>query len=361
MRTAFTFLSITVAFVLFGLMRGITSGFEQVIDDQAKDVLSVRPRFQGTLPIAYLERIRRIPGVAAVAPMARMNASYQQPDNNVAVIMTDPASYRAAQYRVEISSDELNALVRSRTAAVVTVGAAKQFGWKVGDKIPLNTTTVNHDGTTTWTFDIVGVFRFPVEPDIVALWGHYAYFDEGRMSNVHTVIEFVVRVVDASQADGISTLIDNLFANSSYPTRTQSQQQEMKSFASQVGDVSYLVTTVIGAALFTLLSLTGHVTMQAVRERIPEFAVMKVIGFRDLVIFQLILAEALLLSVGAAAVGLAIAWVLYPKIFPLPVHQLSTGVIMQGLGVTLLLALASTVAPAWRLGRLQIAAALSGH
>ncbi len=63
---------------------------------------------------------------------------------------------------------------------------------------------------------------------------------------------------------------------------------------------------------FTLLFLTGNTMMQSVRERIPELAVLKTLGFTDTGVQLLVLGESLLLCVFAAAIGLGLAAAIFP-------------------------------------------------
>jgi ABC-type antimicrobial peptide transport system permease subunit len=79
-------------------------------------------------------------------------------------------------------------------------------------------------------------------------------------------------------------------------------------------DIGLIVTAIMGAVFFTLLLLTGNTMAQAVRERIPELAVLKTIGFTDATVLVLVLAESVLLIVLAGCLGLAIAQVLMPGI-----------------------------------------------
>ncbi len=360
-RTLLTGFSILVAFLLFGLLNGILSGFDQAIDQQARDILSVRARYKGTLPIAYLEKIRGVPGVLAASPVARMDGVYQRPSNGIALLMTDPESYYAIQHDMHIDPQGLHDLAASRTGVAVTAAAARKFGWKVGDRIPLTSSVVRRDGSSTWTFDVVGVVVSPSEPELVGAWGNFAYYDEARVKDQHLVSEFVARIADPQQAALVSRRIDNLFVSSGYPTRTRSEREQLESFFAQIGDIGFFVTAIVTASLFTLLSLTGHVTMQSLRERIPEFAVMEAMGFTATAVLALVLAEVLILSLCAAGAGLGLSALLFSKVFPLPVKHLSAAVCLQGIALAVLVAAASALVPAWKLRRLSVTDALSGR
>jgi putative ABC transport system permease protein len=360
-RTLLTAASVLVAFLLFGLLHGIMSAFGQAVDQQARDILSVRARFKGALPIGYLEQIRTVPGVMAVSPVGRMIGEYQKPGNSVALLMTDPESYYAIQHDMRIAPQQLHDLATNRTGVAVTAAAAHKFGWKIGERIPLSSSVMKRDGSSTWQFDVVGIVASPSEPELVGAWGNFSYYDEARLKDQHMVNEFVVRVADPSQAAQISRRIDHLFVSSGYPTQTRSERERLESFFAQIGDIGFFVTAIIAASFFTLLSMTGHVTMQSLRERIPEFAVMEAMGFTSMTIFGLVLAEVLVLSLCAAGAGLGLAALLFSKIIPLPVKHLSVAVITQGILIAVLVAAASGLVPAWKLRRLSVTDVLSGR
>ncbi|HEU4655550.1 MAG TPA: ABC transporter permease [Steroidobacteraceae bacterium] len=357
-RTSLALVSIALAFFLFGLLDGVNAGLRQVIAQQAADIVSVRARFQRTLPISHLQQIRKTPGVLAVSPIARMSGQYQHPGNDIAILMTDVHTYSDVEYTMDVTPDDLAALRRSRTAVLVTPAAIARYGWKVGDRVPVQTSIVDRNRNTTWEFIVAGTFREKDEPKLVGMWGNYDYLDEGRVRDAHTVNEFVARVVDADHSAEISKQIDAAFENSAFPTKTRTERDQAESFISQVGGIGYFVSTVIVAAFLTLLSLTSHVTMQGIRERVPEFALLKALGYSTLLIHLLVIMEVALLSVCAAASGLILAWILYPRIIPLPLTHLPWHVLLQGLGVAIALTAATTLVPVLRLRRLRVAQAL---
>ena len=101
--------------------------------------------------------------------------------------------------------------------------------------------------------------------------------------------------------------IDRKFENSSEETKTQSEQEFQLGFLKQLGDIGFIVNAISGAVFFTILILTGYTMSQAVRERIPELAVLKCLGFTDRTVLGLVLAESFLLCFIGALFGLLLA------------------------------------------------------
>jgi putative ABC transport system permease protein len=173
---------------------------------------------------------------------------------------------------------------------------------------------------------------------------------------------FVVRTTDAKYNAQASAAIDALFANSEFPTATQSDREWQREGIKRTLDINLLVNTVVGASLFTLLLLTGNSMMQSVRQRIPEFAVMKTMGYTDTVVLALVLIESLLLCVGGAATGLLAAKALFP-LFAAAIElrgiEMPLLVIAMGLVIAVVAALVSASLPAWRARQLSVVDALA--
>ena len=365
-RTVFTLLSIVTAFLLFGLLQGVNSAFSRGVAGANVDRLYVQSRISFTepLPFADLPQIEAVPGVAGVAYASWFGTYYQDPKNFVFSFPADVDRYFSIYSEFKLPSDQLDALSHTRTGAVIGRQLADKYGWKIGDKVPLHSTIwVRKGGTSDWTFDIVGIYDDPEEPARASqfLFNH-DYFDEARSFSKGMVGWYIVRLADSSRAVEVAGAIDHLFANSTYETKTVTEKENAQSFLKQIGDINFIVDAIVGAVLFTLLFLTGNMMMQSVRERIPEFAVLKTLGFSDTGVLVLVLAESLLLCLAAAAIGLAGATAIFPMLKDvIGVVSLPSVVIVIGLVIAVLLALASGLPPAWRAKRLNIVDALAGR
>jgi putative ABC transport system permease protein len=157
-----------------------------------------------------------------------------------------------------------------------------------------------------------------------------------------------------------------MFANSPDETKTQPEKEFAVGFAKQIGDIGAMVTRILIAVFFTILILTGNTMAQAIRERIPELAILKTLGFTDIAVTAFVLGEALLLIVLGGGLGMAAAVSLIPGLngatggrFP-PLFIATSTWLAAGL-VALALALAVGLPPALRVHRLRIVDALAGH
>ena len=365
-RTTLTLLSIAVAFVLYGVLAGIDAGFAHSLAASRLDRLFTDPRFGAPMQISYAEQIARVPGVAVVAPRRGLVGSYQDPKNLMQVICMDE---RFFSLRPEITATraQIAALRKTRTGALIDVYLKNKYGWKIGDRIPLQTDTARVDGNKTWTFDVVGIVDDVNYPGQAGWFlGNYEYVDEASASGKGTIDRFLVRIKDPDRAAQIGRQIDKLFTNSAAPTRTSSEKSRSQAGLQFIGDVKLFTHAVVGAVFFMLLFVTGNTMLQSIRERVPEIAVLKTLGFSDNAVLYLVIAEAVLLCLIASAVGLLLAKIAIPltrhaiEDFVL-LLQTSWGDALRGFGLALIVALISSLYPAWQVRRLSIVDALSRH
>ena len=363
-RTILIFLQVSVAFVLFGVLQGLKTGIEHAVEAARADLLIVHSRqdfiFSG-LPLGLLEQIRTVAGVKLAEPVELFGSYYQKPENGLLVVAVRPDKDWTDAFTFQVAPEQLAAFARSRTAALVTEYAAQKYGWKIGDHIPLVSQVANKDRTTTWTFDIVGTFTdSDFTPGRYKILANYDYYDQGRVSNTGTVNHFNVSVAGADQAVSVADAIDRLSLNSSHETKTESIRELAQQQVQQIGDLDFLVHAVVSAVLAALLFATATMMMQSVRERTSELAVLKTIGFTDRAAFLLVLVEAVVVCVAAAACGLALSMLVFPYAARI-VSGLTMPAVTVATGLALAVALAglSAAIPALRAARLRVVSALA--
>ena len=365
-RTMLTLLSIAVAFVLFGVLSGIDAGFAHALAASRLDRLFTDSRFGAPMQISYAEQIARVPGVALVAPRRGLGGYYQNPQNQMGVICVDERFF-SLRPEITTTKEQLAALRKTRTGALIDVYLKNKYGWKVGDKIPLQTTTPQVGGNQTWTFDVVGIVDDANYPGQAGWFlANYEYLDEASAGGKGTIDRFLVRIKDPDRAAQIGRQIDKLFVNSAAPTRTSSEKSRSQAGLQFIGDVQFFTHAIVGAVFFMLLFVTGNTMLQSVRERVPEIGVLKTLGFTGNAVLCLVMAEAVLLCLVAAALGLVLAKAAIPIARPIIedyVLILQTGWAdtSRGFGLALIVAVVSSLYPAWRVRRLSIVDALSRH
>jgi putative ABC transport system permease protein len=371
LRTILTLLSVLAAFLLFGLLDSVRNAFLHAgegIPGADRLITNGKLRFGVPLPRSLQAEIQSVPGVVKASYGSMFGGTYRDPKNPVPIEAYDE-HYLDLYPEWYIPPAQRKAFRKTRTGALAGEILAKKYNWKVGDKIPLQTNMTQKDGSNTWTFDLVGIYRIDnlnLKMMEGILYINWDYLDEGRQSGKGTVEWFTVKVVSLRQADRISQAIDILSANSDHETKTQSEMALYTEWFRRFADVGLIVGSIMGAVFFTLLLLTGNAMAQAVRERIPEMAILKTIGFTARNLMALVLGESVLLLLLGAVAGLAIATVAVSgvrlKLGPtVPMLPVAGTIWLRGLTLAILIGVAVGVMPALRGMRLRVVDALSGR
>lgn len=370
-RTIFTMLSIVVAFLLYALLSAVNAAFNAGVEIAGADRLITTGRYSLTqvLPFGHLQQVRSVPGVASVAGQSWFGGYYQKESNFFPQFPTQIEPYLEMYPEIVLPEEQKQAMLNTRTGAIVAKTLADRYGFKVGDRVPIIAGIWPlADGSNNWEFDLVGIFdtKNPKERSMYEmLLFHHEYFDEARQFGKGTIGWIVIKTEDPDRNEEIVEAVDDLFANSPNETRTETERAFNQSFVKQMGDIGLIMSSIIGAVFFTLLFLTGNTMMQSVRERIPELAVLKTLGYSDVGVLALVLAESLALCVLAALVGIGLAGLLLPGIAAkLPGFSglaLKPEAFAGALGIAVLLALIVGLPPALRAMRLKIVDALAAH
>ena len=369
-RTLLTLLSVVTAFLLFGLLDSVRTAFNASSNVAGYDRMVVASRLSITqmLPMRLEAQIRQVEGVDKVARAAWFGGIYRDQRNFFPNFSVGEGWFDVYPEYV-ISEAHEAAFEATRNGAVVGEGLAEKYGWEVGDMIPMQATIFPTNGSNDWQFKLVGTFKLADEKrkgEESVLYFRWDYFNEANDFVKDRVGWWMVTLEDPSRADAVAKAIDKLSENSDHETRTQSEQAFNQSFVKQFADIGMIVTAIVGAVFFTLLILTGNTMVQAVRERIPELAVLKTIGFTDRSILGLVLAESVLLLLIGGLLGLALAALAMPAVSAGSGGMIQLGTMPAdtwGIGVALMLAMGVLVGliPAVRAMRLNIVDALAGR
>jgi putative ABC transport system permease protein len=363
-RLALTLGSFAVAIFLFSFLTLVKQAFNGGIGIAGVNRLVVINRVSiiQQMPMSYRDRILRIPGVKRVTWDNWFGGVYQDPKNSFSQFAIDVDDQRQVFPEFVVSDDEWQAFVKDRQGAVVGANTAKRFGWKVGDRVPIQGTIF----PGTWEFNIDGIYHGKrSRDDQTQFWFHWDYLNERAKDIVNGQAGwYTVQIENPDDAVRIVKAIDSEFANSPYETHTDTEATFAAGFAKQLGNIGFLVTAIGTIVFFTLLLVTGNTMAISVRERMGELAVLKAVGYSDRFVMLLVLAESVLISaVGGvlgvlAAAGFAQLLAATPMHNFIPFSSLPTNVALMGLGMTLLFGAASGFLPALGGLRLRVIDAL---
>ena len=369
-RTLLTLMSVVAAFLLFGMLDSVRVAFNSggSVAGANRMVTMSRLSITQMLPYSLDAQVRAVPDVKKVAFAAWFGGIYRDPKNFFANFSVSP-DYLDLYPEFKLPAAQKKAWLADQRGAIVGEALAKQFGWKVGDTIPLQATIFPTKGSNDWQFTLRGIYHVD-DPKQKAqervLFFHWKYFDEANDYVKGRVGWCIVEPSSGNAADRVAKTIDTLSANSDHETKTQSEAAFNQSFAKQFADIGLIVSAIMGAVFFTLLLLTGNTMAQAVRERIPELAVLKTIGFSNRSVLWLVLAESVLLVVLGGVLGMLLAAVIVPMVSAASGGMIQLpGLLGQtwGMGLALMVGIGVLVGllPALRGMRLNIVDALAGR
>ena len=314
-RTLLTLLSLMIAFLLFMLLQSISNALASSgsFNLASIDRLISTPKYSiiDSLPINQQQQMLNIEGVEAVTHANWFGGNYQERRNFFPKYPVDPYAYFDMYSELVISKEELDAFAQTRRGAVVAASLAERFGWKLGDIIPIQGDIYSmQNGSRLWEFELVGTFTARVgESEAPLFLFQYEYFTEAVADySKNQVGWWTIRLSDTDRAAEIANQIDLLFENSQDPTRTATEDEFSRQFASQLGDMGFITAMIMSAVFFTIVLLTGNTMSQALRERIPELAVLKTVGFTDTLVSILVLGESVLLCVVGGVLGILLAF-----------------------------------------------------
>ena len=369
-RTFLTLVSIVTAFLLFGMLDAVRVAFTagNTVAGAGRLIVTSTMSMQQPLPESLGTRIQTVRGVSAVASANWFVGQYQDPKNQLISLAVSP-TYMDLYPEFALPPAQRSIWDRTQTGAIVGAALAKKYGWKIGDKIPLQSTIFPlRDGSKNWTFDIVGIFHVKDQSKIgkeQLMLFHWKYFDENYAYSSGSVNWYVVQVADPSRADVVAKAVDGLSSNSDHETKTQTEQAFQASFIKQLVNIGFIVNAIMGAVFFTLLFLIGNTMMQAVQERTSELAVLKVIGFSSSGVLVMVLSESVLLMMLGGVIGLGLVSLIVPGLAAasgglIPVHRMSGQTWLSGVALMIGVGLIVGLLPGLRALRLNIVDGLSG-
>lgn len=370
-RTWLTLLSVVAAFVLFGLLQSLNLVFSAGADfvGATRLVTQSRVSFTNSLPMRMVPEMDAVPGVERVMYQQWFGAVYRD-DPQIFAFAVDPERLHAVYPEWVMPEEHWNAFRDTRTGMIAGRLLAEKHGWKVGDRIPIQSNIFpQKNGSKDWEFELVGIYDGVDEEwrrnTAGGLYIHHGYFAEATQFGGGLAGIFVVKLQDAGMAQSVAATIDKRFENTADETKTQTEKDFNVGFIKQLGDIGLIVRWILFAVFFTLLLVVGNTMAQSVRERVPQLAVLKTLGFTDNAVLGLVLAETFALCAIGGLVGLAGATALGAVVAkaagPMLPIAIDVRVWLAGLVAIVVLSVVVGLLPALRARRLRIVDALAGR
>jgi len=361
-RTALTLGSFAVALFLFGLLAVVRGAFNKGLEVAGANRLVVVNKVSliQPLPVSYLNKLQRIPGVTLVTHTNWFGGVYQDERNFFPQFAIEDGTYRQMFPEFIVPDDQWNTFIDDREGAIVGEDLVKRFHWRVGDRVPIKGTIF----PGTWEFNIRGIYKGSrPQDDTTQFWFRYKYLEERENPYWKGLIGwYTVRIDNPDNATRVAGAIDDTFANSPWETKTETEKAFAAGFVKQAGNIEFLLLSIGSVVFFTLLLVTGNTMAIAVRERMRELAVLKAVGFSDAFVLSLVLVESLFLAAIGGGLGLALCKLFTLRGDPtgglLPYFYLALPAVILGLLAALAVGLVAGILPAWSARRLRVVDAL---
>jgi putative ABC transport system permease protein len=364
-RLLLTIGSFAVALFLFAFLSVVNDAFGRGADVAGADRLIVinRTSIINTIPLSYRDQILRIPGVKAVTHDNWFGGVYQDEKNFFPQFVIDQETQRQVYPELVVPDDQWNNFLKDRDGAMGGAATMKRFGWKIGDRVPIKTTLYGLAGTA-WEFNIDGVYHGKdPKDDETQFWFRWDAFEERVPERLKGQIGwYILRVDNPDDSVRIAKAIDTMFMNSPNETRTETESAFAAGWVKQFGNIKFLIVTIGTVVFFTLLLVTGNTMAISVRERTPEIAILKAIGFSDRAVLGFILSESLVIAV-LGCIGLVLALLAVPVLSRamaglLPALLISPKVLISGVIAALAVGFVSAILPGLGAMRMRVVDAL---
>jgi putative ABC transport system permease protein len=358
-RTLLTIFSIAVSFFVFSALVSLPSVANQLLTDVTSvDRIACHNKagLAYFMPEAYRNKIAGMPHVVAVESESWFGGIYHDFSDQFPNEAVDPADLVKMWPDRGISPETYERFAKIRTACIVGHGTMSRFHLHVGQQIMLRGVGYPFN----LTFQVVGVFGGNSPPDVLIFRRDYL---EAALGQTPPILNYWVRVDDQKAAPQVSAAIEERFANSSAEVECQSEKTYIAGVL-QMYKTVFRMTEALGLAVVIAIGLVAaNTAAMSIRERWPEIAIMRSIGFSGRVIMSILLAESLIIALAGGLIGCGAAFVML-KVFsvgnlvvmePIKMPPL---ILLEGLVAAALIGLLSAYIPARSAVRRSVAEAL---
>jgi putative ABC transport system permease protein len=364
-RAVLTFLFAALALFLFVFLRSVVTTLDAAVKFAASNRLATQSAVSLFihLPESYRQRIATVEGVESVSPWTWFGAHHRDPSEFFAQFAVDLDVLFRQYGEVVVPDDQREALLSDRQGALVGAELASQFGWKVGDRVPLVPHIYQLPGGGSWEFNVRAIYR-STKPNVdeKTMFFHDTYFREvvrhgigdiGIGANI-----YMVKVAPGFRSEDVAAAIDAAYENGPQRTRTQTEAAFQAQFVSMMGNIPVFLGLIGGAVIFAIFFSVLNTSQMAARERSREVGILKALGFRDALAGRLLVAESMFLVGAGGLVGLAVGLLTTPffrRMFgtQVPNYFVHETTIALALVVSLAIGLVGGLFPALRLKRLR--------
>lgn len=366
LRALLTVTGVAIAILAFGLLRTLVGLWYLGVETSSATRLVTRSSISLVffLPISYKERIRHVPGVTAVSIMNWFGGVYISEKNFFPNFAVEPESFLNVYPEFVLDPAEKKAFLSDRQGAVAGRKLAAKYGWKVGDRIPLKGTI--YPGQ--WEFVLRGIYSGAQKStDETQFFFHWDYLNESLRKTIPRRADqagiYILAIAHPEMAAEVSQAVDGLFANSLAETRTETEKAFQLGFVAMTEAIMIVIQVVSYVVIVIIMVVAANTMAMTARERISEYATMKVLGFKGHHIALTVFGESLFVALSGGIVGVVATFPAAHLIEAelsqfFPVFAITNVTVMLQLAAALLVGLVAGIFPTWRGATIRIAEGL---
>jgi putative ABC transport system permease protein len=312
-RTVLTMVGVAVAVLAFMTLRTLLWSWTSSAELAAKDRVVTRHKvtFIMPLPKKYVDDVRGMNDVTHATYASWFGgkdpAHEQEFFGNFAV---DPESYLQVYDEMIVAPEDLARWKQNRSGAIVGDVLARKLGWKVGDRVTLESGIYPADPDKPWTFTIEGIYTATRKSvDRSSFYFHWALLNEGIPTSQRDTIGWIVsRVKNPAQAALQGTRMDQMFEERDTQTLSQDEGAFNASFLAGISTILGIINVVSVVIMLIMTLILGNTIAMGVRERTFEYGVLRAMGFLPKHILGFVLGEAMFTGILGALLGLLLAY-----------------------------------------------------
>lgn len=366
LRTALTVVGLFVAVLAFGLLATVVDAWYAGADGASDRRLVTRNAVSLSFPLpsTYRDKLRRVEGVTGVTTANWFGGVYITERNFFPQFAVDGETYFELYPEYRVSEEALKAFQRDRKGAIVGRKLAESYGWKPGDVVPLRGTIY----AGNWEFVVRGIYEGrDARTDTSQFFFHWSYLNENVRRllprRADTVGAYVIGIAEAGRAAEVARRIDEQFRNSLAETLTETEKAFQLGFVAMTEAIVVAIRVVSYLVIFIIMAVMANTMAMSARERLPEYATLKAIGFGPSRVGSLVVGESLLIAAVGGALGVAAtfpvaAWFSRAMGSLFPVFQVSVQTVLLQGACVLLVGLVAAAAPGLRAARVRVAEGL---
>lgn len=366
LRTGLTIVGVAIAIVAFGLLRTLVDLWYAGVEASSASRLITRNSISLVfpLPISYKDRIRQVPGVRDVSWGNWFGGIYKEEKNFFPSFAVEPRSFLAMYPEYRIDPVEMKSFLLDRKGAMVGAKTAERFGWKVGDQVTLRGTIFPGQ----WEFVVRGIYHGAAKStDETQFFFHWDYLNEVIRRTVPRRADqagyYIIELKKPDQAAEVSLAVDATFRNSLAETLTETERAFQMSFVSMTEAIVIAIQIVSYVVIVIIMVVAANTMAMTARERIPEYATLKTLGFGGFHIAGVIFGESLVITMAGGVTGViltfpAARWIETELSQFFPVFTVAPSTICMDLAAAFIVGAVAGIFPTWRGVTIRIAEGL---